>query len=168
MGANNVRGYHPGTDYTVELLAPARYEWSWLHTGETYYIDRTYTLLDIPAVLQNLLWLKSANDDRQISSDRFVSFTLPQPSTVYVAFDAQAASLPAWLSGWKETGLSISTSDLAPLKVYEKAYAAGSVELGGSGGTNAGRMYVVLVKPDPEHIIGKRPAVPGRILTMSN
>jgi hypothetical protein len=29
-------------------------------------------------------------------------------------------------------------------------------------------MYVVLVKPDPEHIIGKRPAVPGRILTMSN
>ncbi len=168
MGANNVRGYHPGTDYTVELLTPARYEWSWLHTGETYYIDRTYTLLDIPAVLQNLLWLKSANDDRQISSDRFVSFTLPQPSTVYVAFDAQAASLPAWLSGWKETGLSISTSDLAPLKVYEKAYAAGSVELGGSGGTNAGRMYVVLVKPDPEHIIGKRPAVPGRILTMSN
>jgi len=168
MGANNVRGYHPETSYTVDLTAPAGYQWSWLHTGDTYYVDRTFTLLDIPAVLQNLLWLKSADSDRQISSDRLVSFTLHQPSTVYVAFDAGAASLPAWLSGWRDTGLAISTSDLAALHVYEKEFPAGAVELGGNGGSSSGRMYVALVKPEPEHVIGRRPAVPGRIQTMSN
>jgi hypothetical protein len=168
MSANNAHGYFLGTDYTATLSTPANYQWDWLHMGDTYYIDRNYTLLDIPAALQNLLWLKTANEDRQISSTQFVSFTIKNTSTIYVAFDSEVASVPAWLSGWSKTDLTISTSDSAPLTVYAKSFAAGSVQLGGNSGSSSGRMYAVLVKPDEELVVGKRPVPPSRILMMSN
>ncbi len=168
MSPNNARGYWLQTDYSVVQVLPTRYTWNWLHTGDTYYLDRTLALIDIPAPLQNLIWLRTANDDRQISSALFVSFTIPKASTIYVAFDSQAATVPAWLADWTKTDMTIRTSDTAPLTVYAKAFNAGTVQLGGNSGATTGRMYVVLVKPNEELVIGKRPAMPGRIRMMSN
>ena len=168
MGPNTARGYIVGNRFDITGLTPADYQWGWLHAGDTYYTDRSLTLVDIPAALQNRLWLKTAHKDRQNSSAAFISFTLPLKSVVYVALDARMAAPPAWLASWTRSGLVIHTTDTVALAVYEKSFAAGPVQLGGNGGSADSRMYVVLVNPDQELLIGKRPLSPGRLQMTSN
>jgi chitodextrinase len=133
---------------SITNLVPTRYRVASLGVGSQYYIDRTYTLSSIPTLLAGGQWIKTANDDKFNTSSAFLSFSINQPATVYVAYSQLATVLPAWLSGWTNTGTTLQTTD-RPLRVYSRAYPAGTVTLGGNWASPAAgseEMYVVLVK----------------------
>lgn len=167
MGSNNVMGYRLGQDFKTSGLTPANYAWAYIQVGDTYYMDRTLTVLEIPTNYQNLLWLKTRNDDKQVNTARFITFTISSATTIYVAYNGSATTLPAWLSTWQDTGQVIRTTDDSPLKVYAKPFAAGEVSLGGNAGDASSSMYVVLVKSVQDSGTGDQPKFPANVRVMS-
>jgi hypothetical protein len=134
--------------------APTPYKQDLMESGNTLYVDQTYTLSgSIPVALDGGRWIRTADADLDQANSDYLSFSLSKSSTVYVAYDANAGSLPAWLqpgSGFTDTGTSIqTTSPSAPvLELYQRDYSAGNVTLGGADGVNTGAAanYVVIVK----------------------
>ncbi|MHC4064873.1 MAG: DUF4185 domain-containing protein, partial [Planctomycetota bacterium] len=102
------------------------------------------------------LWIRTANDDKTVADDAFISFTLGASAVVAVGYDKRATELPGWLQGWQRAPWDLETNDggASPLNVYYRTFgAAASVVLGGNmaqGAAGAGSMYVVLVLPEAE------------------
>jgi hypothetical protein len=133
----------------ITNVSRTSYQVATLGVGSQYYVDRTYTLSSIPAVLSGGLWIKTANNDKGSTGTTFLSFTVNVPVTVYVSYSVEATALPAWLSGWTNTGATLVTTSAAPFRVYSKAFGAGTVTLGGNLASPAAgptQMYVVTVK----------------------
>ena len=74
--------------------------------------------------------------------------------TVYVAYDAGAATVPDWLnpssSGYVDAGISVSSTDPSSpsLTVYSQSFSAGDIPLGGNmaaGAAGANSNYLVIV-----------------------
>jgi hypothetical protein len=135
-------------------LSPTNHKQSLLETGYKAYIDQNYTLTSIPAALADGIWIRTANAEKNNSASNYIDFTVDRSVTVYVAYDAGAASLPNWLnpssSSFSDTGLEVQSSDPASpaLHVYSKSFAAGSVSLGGNlaaGASGADSNYLVVV-----------------------
>ncbi|MCP5004672.1 MAG: hypothetical protein GY941_12150, partial [Planctomycetes bacterium] len=116
-----------------------------LSAGIEYYTDRTYTFTNVPAQYIGLDMIKTPNDDRNLTAaSDYLTFELLSNTTVYVAYDRRATSLPNWMSGFTDTGDTINTSLSSQqyLKVYSKNFLSGEcVDLGAnkaavfSGGT---------------------------------
>jgi hypothetical protein len=90
------------------------------------------------------------NADANDSSSSYLRFSLDRAASVYVAYDAAAAMLPGWMTGFADTGLVVGTSNAAAptMKLYVKTVNAGSVTLGGnlnSPAAGAKANYVVVV-----------------------
>ncbi|GIX49563.1 MAG: hypothetical protein KatS3mg131_3774 [Candidatus Tectimicrobiota bacterium] len=116
----------------VSEVAPAAYEVAPLHTGDTYYIDRSYVVTAMPPELEGLTAIKTANNDKYNASAQFLTFTLSGPATLYVAYDSRATQYPAWLTqDFVNTGLVIETGDV-PLVVWQRSLAAGTHSLPGN------------------------------------
>jgi hypothetical protein len=130
----------PGTNQSTTL--PANYEWDTLAIDKLMYIDRTYTLSDIPDSFIGLEFLRTGNDDKSKSADPFVSFTIPEPKAVFVAYDMRITPLPTWLQTWQSTAFEITGTDY-PLRLYRKDFEAGAVNLGGNEYGNS--MYIVVL-----------------------
>jgi hypothetical protein len=139
----------------VTIINPPAYTVAYLDLGDEYYLDRTYILTSIPPELATGAeqWIKTANDDkRNTNSSNFLQFTISQDSTVYVAYDSRATSLPNWLSAnFTLTSLTIGVSDeMGLFNVYKKDFPAGMISLGGNHAAPAagvGSNYIVIVKP---------------------
>jgi hypothetical protein len=133
----------------ILYLSPSRYLVAEdLGVGSSYYVDRTYTITEVPAEVKYASWIKTGNADKTNTSDNFINFTLPRDAVVYIAYDSRATSLPTWMSGFINTGLTLKTTDVS-LKLYAKFYPAGKVTLGGNlaaGAAGAATNYVVAVK----------------------
>jgi hypothetical protein len=96
------------------------------------FIDRDFTFNSIPGMLEGATYIKTANDDKNRTDSSFLSFQVSQDTTVYVAYDHRASSLPNWLGDWNDTGESITTTDTT-FNLFTKGYAASStVTLGGN------------------------------------
>ncbi len=134
----------------VTINAPDGYVLTYLEVGDQYYIDRPYIVHSVPDDLRNFLWIKTANDDKNVTAPDHLSFDLNNEATVYVGYDHRAAALPDWLAdGFTDTGKTIQVSDeLEYLNVYHKKCSAGTVTLGGNktGGENGAKSnYVVFL-----------------------
>jgi hypothetical protein len=122
-----------------------------VHVGEEYYIDRPYTVISIPSDKTDLLWIKTANDDKMNSQEEFLSFTINIDADLYVGYDHRAGSLPDWIADhFTDSGLQIEVSDTdaSPMTLWARPVQAGTVTLGGNmapGASGAGSMYVVLL-----------------------
>lgn len=129
-----------------------------LGLGNNYYIDQSFTLGSIPAILAEGRWIMTANADRNGEAPSYVTFDVDRNADVYVAYDANATSLPGWLSGFVDTGKAVGTSNpSAPsLRLYRKPVYVPSgtvrIALGGNNGltTGASSNYVVIVVEKPE------------------
>ncbi len=154
--AHDLEDYQDGTgnsgpELTASSINRGNYETAELNTGDEYYVDRTYTLTDIPAEYQGLLWIKTANDDKDSTENNFLTFQVNREASVYVAYDDRATSLPDWLNDeFTATGDSIEVNDVGvnTLNIYEKTFSQGEVALGGnmaSGAVGAESMYVVIL-----------------------
>ena len=137
-------------------VSPTNHKQNLLQAGNVTYIDATFTLTSVPPALANGIWIQTANAlaERNNTSASYIDFTVDRPVTVYVAYDAGAASVPNWLnpsmSSFVDAGLDIQTSDPSSptLHVYSRSYTAGTVSLGGnlaSGAGGANSNYLVVV-----------------------
>ncbi|WP_295718795.1 glycosyl hydrolase [Mucilaginibacter sp.] len=119
--------------------------------GSAYYIDRNYAITGVPDSLANLDMIKTANADKSNASSSYMSFNLSQASTVYVAFDPRATSLPTWLKAWTKLKATVSLNDskVTYYALYSKVFDAGTVKLGGANASGAAgilNQYFVFAK----------------------
>jgi hypothetical protein len=94
-----------------------------------------------------------AQSDAGSTATSFLGFDLDRSATVYVAYDADAGSLPEWLnpatSGFVDTGQQLTTTQ-TNYRIFSAPFGAGSVSLGGNhaiGGGDATDMYLVGLLP---------------------
>ena len=123
------------------------YEFGVVEIGHNSYVDRNYTLEQIPAYLSKQPRVVTANDDKMSKGDNFLSFELWGEATVYVAFDKNIPKIPSWLSKWRQTGDQIVDSRENVFNIYSKEATSGRVILGGNEGTMDDNMYMVFIEP---------------------
>jgi hypothetical protein len=141
--ANSQISFQYSAKLIIANTSPSNYEWGILELGAKVYVDRNFTYQAVPAAYSGFKYLQTANDDKAVSNDAFLSFDVSQPSTVYVGYDELIGSLPTWLQGWTDTGVQFVNNDTS-LHVYSRSFDAGTVTLGGNE-ENAGSMYVVAI-----------------------
>jgi hypothetical protein len=128
------------------------YEKDVLTTGELAYVDRNYVFTHIPSVLEGQEFIRTANDDKDVTADDFLTFTLTRDAIVCVLYDMRSITLPEWLAddSWEITNRFVVTDDIIR-RVYQKAFPAGEVTLGGNAQpsmTGPISNYNVVVSPD--------------------
>jgi hypothetical protein len=129
----------------VSVDSGKAYEWHKVALGERVYIDRKFAFSILPAKYLGLFYLQSANDDKNMVGDHFITFQVNQDVTVYVVYPkVSMEDRPSWLAEWTDTGDSIATTDRS-FGVLAKDFPAGTVSLGGNEG--GASMYTVLVRP---------------------
>ncbi|MGF1615666.1 MAG: Ig-like domain-containing protein, partial [Gammaproteobacteria bacterium] len=107
-------------------------------------VDRGFVYTKVPAAYSGTPALRTANNDKNATSDSFLSFDVSQPVTVVVGHDLRITSKPRWLSGWTRTGERLVTNDTT-LELFRKDFAAGKVTLGGNAGPSSSSMYTVFL-----------------------
>jgi hypothetical protein len=146
--------------FVLENLSPAAYKQNVLEIGNEYYTDLNYTIDYVPAELTegNVVWVMTADADRNSTSANALSFDIVDDATIYVAYDSRATSRPNWLANtFTPAGESIGVTDpdVSALTLYKYvAYrASGRVVLGGNKAAGAvfpdgieAANYVVIVK----------------------
>jgi hypothetical protein len=121
-----------------------------LKAGDTYYIDRAYTITTLPQGFEskNLIWIKTANDDKASTGLDFLVFEVNVPVVVWLIHDKRVA-VTTWMTDLKfqKTDLTMDVTDTgaSPLEVFKAEFPAGKISLGGNeGGGNS--MYVVAIE----------------------
>ena len=130
----------------ISELSPSTYRLDTLTVNDRYYLDRDFTLLQIPEICTGFTWIMTENDDKNETDAHWLSFRTNLSVTILVAYDMSAPALPGWLKSWQDTGRHIGTTDDSPLQLYRKNFPAGQVVLGANEGTQSSSMYIVLVK----------------------
>jgi hypothetical protein len=118
-----------------------------LAVGVVQFGDRAYTLTSVPSLLTNASWIKTANASKASTNNPLTSFSISQPSTVYMAIDNRITILPVWMNDgtWTNTGMTLVNNE-TPVKtfvLYSKVFPAGTISLGTINTTND--MYTVVV-----------------------
>ena len=149
-----------GVPFIVNHLSPVTYKQNLLEAGNRYYTDADYAISSIPSELTggDLVWIMTADGDRNNTSENYLSFDLVANSTIYVAYDSRALSRPNWLANkFTSVGavLGVTDPDVSTLSLYkyEASLVNGTVILGGNkaagasfpAGTDAAN-YVVIIK----------------------
>lgn len=144
--------------------------------GAVQYVDRSYTFASPePSVLLNQTYIETANGDKAVlpGSSTFMSFTLGQSATVYVAHDNRVLVRPTWLTAnFMDTGLTVmgGASTAVPFEVFINSYPAGATVTLGSNipanGNNQNSMYTVIVVPTATDT--SAPTAPSTLQTTCN
>ena len=136
----------------ITNLNPSYYAPSNVREGDSYYVDREFRISFIPDALKDLIWLKTANNDKFETDPHFLTFSISKSAKVYVGYDSRLENIPAWLESWESTGLEIHDEMGVVFQIYSRHFSRGDVVLGGNNGTDATNMYIVLLKGTDEHI----------------
>ena len=119
--------------------------------GAPIYVDRSYTVSELPGQLNGQALVQGANDDSKATTPPdYLKLNLTRPATVYVAFDPRGENVwwPAWLSDFNRTGETVGTTDQR-LILFKRDVPAGQLTLGPNSGV-AGKgnsTYVTFVVP---------------------
>ncbi|TWD75190.1 hypothetical protein FB561_6628 [Kribbella amoyensis] len=118
--------------------------------GAQIYVDRSYTITDLPAPLTGQALIPGANDDSKNTSTDYLTFDVSRPATVYVAFDARGEGVwwPEWLKSFTRTGETVGTTDQR-LILFRRDVPAGEVKLGANSGVadKGNSTYLTFVTP---------------------
>ena len=154
----------------LHSLNKPSYSINYVTVGERYYIDRDYTMAYIPDSLKNLLWIQTANDDKQEREDDFLQFSLRCSSNVYIGFDANNPSLPRWLnnSKWNRYDGQITDTRGSQFDIYFTREDSGKVVIGGNCGGPDDNMYFVIIKPFEDIGGAEDSRVPGYFTLRQN
>lgn len=123
--------------------------------GSVLFGDRDLTAESFPENLVGAETLRTACDSKLVTTDLGV-FTAGADITLYVAMDSRVTTpVPSWLKDWKNTGVTMSTSNDLKLILYKKNFKSGdSVVLGTNGGSNESVNYSVIAVPQEKIIKG--------------
>jgi len=118
------------------------------------YVDAPYTVSRMPVALSGLPAIRTAQADKAAEAEEFLHLQLSRPATIYLAYDADAAQTPHWLSDFAREPLTIEVDQLGTpryFKVYSQEFAAGNVTLGGNRAAgSAGNIfmhYLIIIRP---------------------
>jgi hypothetical protein len=118
------------------------------------YMDATYTASRIPVALSALSAIRTAQIDKAAEAEEFLHFHLSRLALIYIAYDADAARVPHWLSDFTPEPLTIEVDQLGTpryFKVYSREFAAGRVALGGNRAAGSSgdifMNYLVIIRP---------------------
>jgi hypothetical protein len=121
--------------------------------GAQYYVDRSYTITDLPAALAGQALIPGANDDSKLTEpDDYLTFDLNRPATVYVAFDPRGENVwwPTWLvsQGFTRTSETVGTTDQR-LVLFRRDLPAGQVKLGANSAvpSKGNSSYITFATP---------------------
>ena len=129
-------------------LVPTNYSQSGLIAGNQYYVDRTYTLTNIPIKYSGLKMIKTANADKMKVGLDF-HFDVCTNGDVYVAYDRRLTTIPNWISSnYTLTDDTISVSDnlTGHFKVWKRTVTPGRITFGDNQGVTNSSMYFVFYK----------------------
>ncbi|WP_233219008.1 Kelch repeat-containing protein [Adhaeribacter arboris] len=124
-----------------------------LVVGATFYTDRTYQVKTLPTNLNNSLFIKTPNSDKNLTGMEVFSFELSKGATLYIAYDARATVLPAWLNEWQNLTATLTSTDpiYGTYQLYSKTFPAGKVTLSGNKALPAAGVlsnYFVIIVPN--------------------
>jgi hypothetical protein len=136
---------------------PNSYVTANLQGGDHYYTDRInagqHVIVDIPPAYDCSQWIKTANNDKNVSTSNHLSFSLTDDASVFIAYDTRATGEPSWLSSaFTPLADVIDLADPDPTQefnVLRRDFPAGPVMLGGNAAPGAGSNYVVFARPLP-------------------
>ncbi|MBN1867625.1 hypothetical protein JW916_10065 [Candidatus Sumerlaeota bacterium] len=128
------------------------YEVGILDAAQLVYADRSYTFIEpVPNGLRGQTYIRTLNDEKDTTTNPFLSFRVYIPVSVGVAFEQRINPAPSWASDWTATSLRLYTDDVVPERiVYYKNFPAGTIVLGpnrDSGMSPDPSMYTVVVIP---------------------
>ena len=126
------------------------YKWQRCGKGDKVYTDRDYVFTKFSKSSYDGRWcIIFPNDDKRNSDQKYVTFELNHPATVYVYFDRRMKNPPAWVGSlFNKNSKKVYTSDhdMDYFQVYSCRSDSGVITLGGphfNGGDGAKSMYVV-------------------------
>jgi len=138
----------PAGNGLITDVSPPTYQVATLHVGSTYYIDNAATITALPTGFDGLGIIKTANGNKRNTKATFLTFTLWQDATLYVAYDATVSAFPTWLTAsFTNTGQSLQTTN-GPMTLWKKDVPAGPVALPGNKyqeSVSVHAQYVVLL-----------------------
>lgn len=112
-------------------------------TGLTKFVGQ------LPAPLQNQLYIRTSTADRKAVTSSLLKFTVDQPVTVILAMDERFSAPPSWAKSYTKLGFSLATT--APrMNLYAKQFKAGQITLGGAsdnGNSKNYKMYSIILVP---------------------
>ena len=131
--------------------------------------QQAFVGLGHPAAFDGKQYIRTCQSDRQRTGANALTFELINDSDVYVLFDADRVTPPAWLAagGWTATGETVNTTDLRR-HVYRKRFPMGPVSLGGNGAGLLGSMYSALAIAVPNAPPSCEILAPGPTLVGAN
>ena len=146
----------------LSINYPIYYVIDQLDVNDTFYIDRNYTIADMPTFLKSVPAIKTANDDKTNTTDDMLSFNVNQSVAVYVAFDKMAFTKnnwtpPDWLDDFTYTNdiIDVNGSGSGYLKLFVGHFDEGTISLPGpraEGSDGKISNYIVFVKPMPNGV----------------
>lgn len=137
----------------ITNLEPDAYEVTTFKEDEEYFIDRDYTIEELPGKYRGMTGIRTANDDNGVTDKRYITFEVERRVDVFVAYDSRNDTRPAWLQTFDETGDTIEVSDKAEEHlVLMRTFEPGTVVLGGNADAYADNSnYFVLVAPSEQY-----------------
>lgn len=123
---------------------------------DTIFGDRDFTYTNLPDTFIGAEQIKTACDSKAFTENA-ATFTAGEDITAYVALDNRVTTVPAWLSDWTVTDISLTSSNDVTFVVYKKDFSKDSnVTLGSNGQSAYCVNYSVFVtakstvtQPDP-------------------
>ena len=121
-------------------------------TGIELYTDENYTInSEVPVFLKDNNYVKPANMDRNKTDDNYITISITEKSTIYVAYDiTYLYSLPDWLNTWEYKYVSFTSTNGKTYYVYAKEFNAGEVTLGANWASGATK---TIFSPYPDQYI---------------
>ncbi len=112
------------------------------------FSDRDATYSDVPDSLLGAEAIVTPCDSKGATAE-MATFTAGADCKVYIALDSRVTTVPAWLSGYTKTDMTIYSSNAVTFELYERSCRAGeTVTLGGNGQSSGCVNYLVLAVPD--------------------
>ena len=103
-------------------------------SGLLLFGDRDFTVDSLPEILAGSEQIVTACDSKNTDSD-LAKFTAKSDVTLYIALDTRVENVPAWMSGFTNTGVTFSCNS-ADFAIYSKELAAGASFTLGANGQN--------------------------------
>lgn len=124
-------------------------------TGSLIYGDRDITFASFPDELIGAETIATACDSKLFTGDLGL-FTAGADADIYVAMDSRVTDpAPEWLTSWKSTGITMTSSNDVEFMIYKKNVRSGeTVILGTNGGSGLSANYSVFAVPQKKVIKG--------------
>ncbi len=152
--------YQFSKNFMVSGISKSNYTTGRKEIGATVYSDRPYTITQLSPRLTGLTWIETANDDKDVTGNEFLTFYVNKKTTIYIAYDFRdTGTLPGWLKAYHLTNLSLESDDTA-YQVYEKEYNPGMITLGANKGDTSSSMYLILMN---DYLDSESPEPPTNI-----